>query len=151
MLDRPLQPPKGFRKPIPEAVTIQAVMRQRFLCAACDEPLALTKGLKLVVHRDHRPALTARGWDPVARDTIPPANDPDFIEILHLHCHGLRTAQDIKVRAKTIRRQKKADAHERAMAEKVPGRPRPRSGKIRSRNTLRRRENAKGPRVHRDS
>ena len=139
MIDRPLQPPKGFRKPIPASVKVEVVRRQGFRCAACGNPLDVDKTLRVICEFDHRPALTARGWSSDRRDTIPPANDPLGIEALHPECHAPRTVGDVKVRAKTIRRQRAADAHEKAMAEKAPGRPRPRTGSIRGRNTLRKR------------
>ncbi len=145
MINRPHEPPKGFRVAIPRRVALAVLERQNSLCAACSRPLLVSmdgqgrpaswRGVEL----DHRPALTARQWDPIRCTTIPEPNDPAFLEALHSACHRNRTIQDIKVRAKTIRRQKAQDAFDSAMMEKEPGRKRPRKGTIRSRNTLRRR------------
>ena len=140
--DRPAQPPKGFRKRFSKATVDAVLTRQAGLCEHCGWPLNpftfIEPRTPVRSHLDHRPALTARGWD--GADSIPPANDPAFIEALHPVCHMKRTKVDIGVRAKTIRRQRKADIHEATMAEKRPGKPRQRKGTIRSRNNLRRKE-----------
>lgn len=131
---RPAQPPEGYRLPIPARVRRAAVERQGGLCAACGLPLP-ERGY----HCDHRPALTARGWD--GKDTVPPANDPQHIEAVHAACHMARTIGDVRQMHKTKRLQAAQDAHDAAMAG--AGRPQKAgrwpSGKLRSRNTLRRR------------
>lgn len=133
MIDRPPQPPRGFRKPIPERVKQEVLLNQRYCCKECGELLVVGKGLKMVANFDHRPGIEQREWNPDTKDTIPPCNDPGAIEALHLSCHDRRTRADAGTRAKTKRRQKKADAHATAMAEKAPGVPRKRTGTIRSR------------------
>lgn len=135
-INRPPQPPKGFRKPIPMAVKQAVLLRQKNLCGCgecVDEPLIVGKGLKLLCEFDHRPGIEQRRWDEKAQDTIPACNDPAYIFALRLNCHDRRTRADATTRAKTKRRQKKADAHAAAMAEKAPGVPRKRTGTIRSR------------------
>lgn len=139
-LDRPAQPPKGWRKAIPKAVKLAVRERQKQCCAICGERL-LPKIAHALTEFDHRPALTARGWD--GADTIPAANDPAFIEALHVACHRVRTKADISTRAKTIRRQKAEDAFQAALAGKSPGKKRTPKGSIRSRNNLRK-ENRRG-------
>jgi len=57
------------RRPIPDSVKLQVALRRFDLTTA-------------MVRFDHSPPLAMREWDDVARDTIPPANDPDFIQML---------------------------------------------------------------------
>lgn len=58
------------RKAIPKATRARVALRQHGLCiCGCGEKLM--PGF----HIDHSPALELREWDPVANDTIPPAND----------------------------------------------------------------------------
>jgi hypothetical protein len=57
------------RKPIPDRVKLLATLREM--------------GLKIdEVNFDHNPALELRGWDEERRDTIPPANDAEHIDLL---------------------------------------------------------------------
>lgn len=135
--ERPAQPPQGFRKAILVAVKRAVLARQEGACAHCGRRLPAIEDRSGILHFDHRPALTARGWD--GADTIPPANDPAHIEALHLGCHETRTKGDVRQRAKTIRRQIAEDSFQAALAQKWPGKKRQPKGTIRSRNTLRRR------------
>lgn len=57
------------RRPIPDSVKLQVALRRFDLTTA-------------MVRFDHAPPLVMREWDDVARDTIPAANDPDFIQML---------------------------------------------------------------------
>ena len=67
------------RKAIPDRVKLKAALA-RF-------------GLRVEeVQFDHFPALGLREWDPVAKDTIPPANDPEFIQMLFLDEHRAKTS-----------------------------------------------------------
>ena len=67
------------RKAIPDRVKLKAALA-RF-------------GLRVEeVQFDHFPALGLREWDPVAKDTIPPANDPEFIQMLFLDEHRTKTS-----------------------------------------------------------
>ena len=67
------------RKAIPDRVKLKAALA-RF-------------GLRVEeVQFDHFPALGLREWDPVAQDTIPPANDPEFIQMLFLDEHRTKTS-----------------------------------------------------------
>jgi hypothetical protein len=57
------------RKAIPDRIKLLATLREM--------------GLKIdEVHYDHNPALELRGWDEERRDTIPPANDAEHIDLL---------------------------------------------------------------------
>jgi hypothetical protein len=57
------------RKAIPDRVKLLATLREM--------------GLKIdEVAFDHNPALELRGWDEERRDTDPPANDPEHIELM---------------------------------------------------------------------
>lgn len=59
------------RKAIPQKLRAEIALRQHGRCiCGCDEKLL--PGF----HIDHDPPLKLREWDEVARDTIPPANDP---------------------------------------------------------------------------
>lgn len=42
-------------------------------------------------HMDHVPALELRMWDDVAKDTIPPANDQDYLFGKIPDCHWKKT------------------------------------------------------------
>lgn len=78
------------------------------------------------VQFDHDPALHRRTWDAEARDTVPAANDLDYIVALNCATHREKTAKrDIKEIRKTQRLEAKR-------AGKVK-----RKAKIMSRNTLR--------------
>lgn len=68
----------GRRKKIPDKVKLIAALR-RF-------NLELTQ-----VEFNHTPPLALREYDPVAKDTIPPANDPDHIEMLLIEEHRVQT------------------------------------------------------------
>jgi hypothetical protein len=83
----PLAPPTGFRKAIPLLVKLTVVLRQGSRCATCGEQL----GKIADVEFDHIPALQMRCWDPEAKDTVPPANDPDHIFAKHCDCHAAKT------------------------------------------------------------
>lgn len=64
------------RKAIPKSVKVKIFLRQGGRCACgCAERLASIH----VGEFDHDPALELRDWDPIANDTIPPANDPAFL------------------------------------------------------------------------
>lgn len=69
---------KVKRKAIPDRVKLIATLR-RF-------------GLKIEdVQYDHNPALALRPINPHTGDTIPPANDPDFIDMLLIAEHKEKT------------------------------------------------------------
>jgi len=72
------------RKHIPMAVKRVVVARQDGLCSCgCGEPLAGARG-----NFDHNPPLELREWDEGANDTIPPANDPNYIDaLIEAHHH----------------------------------------------------------------
>lgn len=62
------------RKAIPKKLRAVISLRQNGLCA-CGCGGRLMPGF----HMDHDPPLELRMWDDVAKDTIPPANDPDYL------------------------------------------------------------------------
>ncbi len=66
------------RKTIPLLVKLQVALRE--LGYRIEE-----------VQWDHTPPLALREWDPVARDTVPPANCPEHIQILSISAHKLKT------------------------------------------------------------
>lgn len=84
ILDRP---PKGFRPAIPCKVKLEVLIRQEGRCAQTKERLGRVDNTNF----DHRPALWERKYDTVAKDTIPQANNPDFIEACTLAGHKIRT------------------------------------------------------------
>ncbi|BCM87854.1 hypothetical protein [Methylobacterium indicum] len=80
-------PPKGYRPAIPVQVKFTVAMRQDSRCALCGERLGEWKGTEW----DHVPAIQLRAWDPEAGDTIPAANDPDYLTAAHADCHERKT------------------------------------------------------------
>ncbi|TXM69614.1 hypothetical protein [Methylobacterium sp. WL120] len=80
-------PPKGFRKEIPVGVKFDVVIRQEGRCSACGERLGTWKETQF----DHEPALQLRSFDLEARDTVPPANDPEALFAKHKDCHLAKT------------------------------------------------------------
>lgn len=66
------------RKNIPVGVKLQVALKK----------LGLTIEQ---VEWDHTPPLALREWDPVKQDTVPPANDPDHIQILLIKDHREKT------------------------------------------------------------
>jgi len=111
--ERILLPPKGWRPYMPVGVRRFVKKRDGF---GADQ-----KG----VHIDHRPPIQEREWDPVAEDTIPPANDPDFLFALLPAGHGPLTVEDVKRMAKTRRIRKAEDRHAEALARPREERKRP--------------------------
>ena len=98
------RPPAGWkRQAMPAAVKLQVVINQECCCKATGEKL----GLISEVEFDHRPALWEREFDPEARDgqgdTIPPANDPSYIDAIKKDAHGKRTSRDSGRRSKEDR------------------------------------------------
>lgn len=73
MSDRP-----KVRKAIPDRVKLQAALR-RFGLTTKD------------VQFDHNPALELRPYNALTGDTIPPANDPDHIDMLLVDEHKVKT------------------------------------------------------------
>lgn len=66
------------RKAIPDRVKLIAALKRM--------------GLTIKqVQFDHNPALALRPINPVTGDTIPPANDPDYIELLLITEHEEKT------------------------------------------------------------
>lgn len=80
-------PPKGYRPSIPTSVKFECVVNQEGCCLSCGKKLGKWTDTQF----DHVPALQLRGWDEVAHDTIPPANDPGSIHAIHKDCHAVKT------------------------------------------------------------
>lgn len=97
------------------------------------------------VNFDHEPALALREWDERAQDTIPPANDPDFIRILLVADHKAKTfgrggekrvttlGSDIHAIAKARRLSKEQEEFRRRLLSREPGEKRERKNTIRNR------------------
>lgn len=66
------------RKSIPDRVKLIAALK-RFGLTTSD------------VEFDHNPALALRTWNELTGDTIPPANDPDYIDMLLKDEHKIKT------------------------------------------------------------
>ena len=68
---------------------------------------------------DHDPPLQLRVWDPVAKDTVPPANDPRYIVPRLRASHRRKTAKkDIPAIAKAKRLSaRQNERHEQALNE----------------------------------
>lgn len=120
---------------------------------------SMSKGVKLEawerkygpVHYDHRPPLSERPFDTETNDTIPPANDPAFIEPIPPDEHDKRTngpggekrittaGSDSNRRAKSRALTKAQEDFRRRALERPCGQKRERTGnfpsgrKIRSR------------------
>ena len=85
ILDRP---PKDWKRPaIPVRVKLDVVIRQEGRCKQTGDRLGTLKNTQF----DHRPGIWERKFDTVADDTIPPANDPSFIEACTIGGHKVRT------------------------------------------------------------
>ncbi len=81
-------PPTNWKRPaIPAKVKLDVVIRQLGRCKQTGDKLGTLKNTQF----DHRPALFERKYDTVADDTIPPANDPAFIEACTIAGHKVRT------------------------------------------------------------
>jgi hypothetical protein len=82
------RPPKDWKRPaIPVLVRLDVVIRQEGKCKQTGDKLGTLKNTQF----DHRPGLWERKFDTVAKDTIPPANDPAFIEACTIAGHKVRT------------------------------------------------------------
>ena len=110
----------GVRKAIPDRVKLIAALRRM--------------GLTIEqVQFDHAPALALRPINPETGDTIPPANDPDHIELLLITEHKAKTfgkggekrittaGSDIHAIAKTRRLAKQQEEARRRMLAKTTG------------------------------
>lgn len=121
-------PPKGYRPHMPMAVKIEAAL------------LALGLDPK-TVEWDHDPALQLRRWDKKKKDTIPPANDPRFIKPRPKAAHAEKSngpatkafAQGDKTEiAKGDRLAAQQAEFRRRILSKEPGKPREKTGSIKS-------------------
>ncbi|WP_235912820.1 hypothetical protein [Brucella tritici] len=112
------------RKRIPDRVKLEAALR-RF-------------GLTIKeVEFDHSPALALRPINPLTGDTIPPANDPDHIDMLLTQEHRVKTFGrggekrittadgDIGKIAKVRRLTKQQEAYRQRLIAKATGQEQP--------------------------
>jgi hypothetical protein len=131
ILDRP---PKDWKRPATLTKTkLQVLLNQDGKCKATGERL----GDVANTHFDHRPALWERKFDTATRDTVPPANDPAFIEAITRAAHDQRThgpggekrittrGSDSGNRAKDRAVIANQTAHTAVMAAKATGEPPP--------------------------
>jgi len=112
---------------MPTRVKLDVVIRQCGVCKQTGEKLGTLENTRF----DHRPALWERQFDTETNDTVPPANDPAFIEALTKAGHDVRTFgpggekrvttlnSDSGRRAKDRRVVKREAAHSEAMAMKT--------------------------------
>ncbi len=137
ILDRP---PREWKRPaMPCKVKLQVVLNQGGRSAVDKEKLGKIED----VHFDHRPPVSERKFDTKAWDTIPPANDPAFIEAITVKQHDIRTngpggtkrittrGSDTGNRAKDRAVIAKQAEHRQVMAEK--GKPKTRDQKVMTR------------------
>jgi hypothetical protein len=81
-------PPEGWaRPPTKERAKLQVLINQEGRCKETDEKLGDIKNVRF----DHRPPVWNRKYDPVANDTVPSVNDPNFIEAIASEIHDRRT------------------------------------------------------------
>lgn len=124
ILDRP---PSDWKRPaMPVRIKLDVVIRQEGKCRQTGEKLGTLANTRF----DHRPALWERKFDTVADDTIPPANDPAFIDACTIAGHDVRTHGN---GATTVG----SDSHRRAkikrMTDPKPSKPK---RKIRGRSSF---------------
>lgn len=131
ILDRP--PPDWKRPAMPCKVKLQVVLNQGGRSTVDKERLGKIEN----VHFDHRPALESRKFDTAKWDTIPPANDPAFIEAITVDQHDVRTngpggtkrittrGSDTGERSRTRNIRTSHDNHRDRMAAKQNGKPLP--------------------------
>jgi rubrerythrin len=105
--------PRSFRKDIPDRTKAEVCLRQKGYCG-CGCGAKLQAG---DIEYDHVPQLAIREWDEALQDTIPQANDPDFIVAKTVACHARKSfgtkattaGSDAHVRAHINRIQAKND------------------------------------------
>lgn len=158
------KPPLYWKRPhMPNGVKAAVFHRQQGFCADTGAKLGVA-GEKF--EYDHRPGLWERKFDPEAReglgDTIPPANDPDFIQAIVLKSHKARSALDTARRSKEKRITGQTKTRDKSERFAPPPRgvdvlrsdkPKEKTGRqypwpkraLKSRNTLRRRPGATTP------
>ncbi|HWV44072.1 hypothetical protein [Pseudorhodoplanes sp.] len=144
ILDRPH--PDWKRPAIPTRVKLDVVIRQEGKCKATGEKLGTLSNTQF----DHRPALWERKFDTEAWDTIPPANDPNYIEAVTIEAHDKRTngpggekrittaGSDAHRRKKDRRAAESRDEFRRNVIERECGQKRKPKGTIRSRGFAKR-------------
>jgi len=75
------------RKKIPDWIKRKVLKRQYDLCdCGCRKAVTIESA-----EFDHDPPLELRAWDEKKRDTIPAANDPDYLFALAPACHREKT------------------------------------------------------------
>lgn len=124
--------PRPPRKAIPDRVKLTAALR-RFGLTTAD------------VQFDHNPALALRPINELTGDTIPPANDPAYIDMLFIDEHKRKTFGcggekrittadgDIGKIAKMRRVSAKEEAFRKTLLTKQTGEPAPKKSKWPSR------------------
>jgi hypothetical protein len=100
------KPPKGWRPTIPLATQIK-VLKEALLSALDHAP-------GTTIEIDHRPPLYARQFNTNTYDTVPPANDPTYLEAVTSNVHRVRTSG-------TKATSYGSDAHQRAKERRLSG------------------------------
>lgn len=113
-------PPKGFRKVPGLEVKLRALLLHGPVLDVEGDPIV---DLALITW-DHCPPLMQREYDQSRNDTIPAANDPEFIIPKAIPEHRKKTAEiDIPEIAKTKRLSDEQILFRRRILEKSEGRP----------------------------
>ncbi len=99
-------PPSDWNRPKIPPATVVALLKA-----------FIRKALGTEVHVDHRPPLADRQWNSETNDTIPPANDPAFLEVITTAEHDQRT-NGLKPGEKRITTVG-SDAHRRAKTRRL--------------------------------
>ena len=134
--DEVLRPPKGWRKSIPLAVKLQVIVNQRGN-APDGTPL---DAIFIGIHFDHRPPLHERVYDSERDETVPAANDIEFIVALPIPVHREMSAQDASRMSKTERQRMLEVSFRERLRRRVPGQKRFRKRTIRCRPFRRKKE-----------
>lgn len=133
ILDR--APPEWKRPSLPTNVKLQVLLNQDGRCKATGARLGTVENTQF----DHRPTLWDRKFDTVAWDTIPPANDPEFIDAIARKAHDVRTngrggekrissyGSDAHARAKVRHLEDQQAETRRRLLAKERGEPKPRT------------------------
>ncbi|RVC47624.1 hypothetical protein EN781_00370 [Mesorhizobium sp. M4A.F.Ca.ET.090.04.2.1] len=108
-------PPSDWKRPeIPKKILAELLIRQNGKDPRTGMRLEpLTRGIEI----DHDPPLKLRAWDPVKRDTIPPANSIEHLVVRDKPAHREKTVggpvtsygSDIHAIAKTKRLEERRD------------------------------------------
>jgi hypothetical protein len=131
-----LRPPTGWRKAIPIALKLQVICNQKGL-APDGTPL---DAIFVGIHFDHRPPLHERVYDPDRDETVPAANDINFIVALPIPIHRDISSQDVSRMSKTERQRLREVSFQERLQRRVAGQKRVRKDTIRGRPFLKKKD-----------